>query len=172
MNNLVKRIELLANVSIILVAVLLGIVLVKNYLLPDSPKPKPAPLSSRGNRIRAGMNIPIPDIDWAKNGQTIVLAISDGCHFCSESAPFYQRLWTERGNTHLVAVLPQPVEESKRYLNGLNVNIDDVRQVPLASFGVTSTPTLILVNDRGAIINSWVGKLTADRERDVLASLQ
>lgn len=167
-----KRIELLANISIILVAALLGIVLVKSYLLTNTPKPKPAASSTGSNQLRAGTNISIPDIDWSKNGQTIVLAISDGCHFCSESAPFYQRLWTERRNTHLVAVLPQPVEESKKYLNGLNVSIDDVRQVPLASFGVTSTPTLILVNDKGAIINSWVGKLTADREREVLASLR
>lgn len=172
MNNLAKRIEFLANVSIILVAALLSIVLVKNYLLTSSQKPKPAVSSTADSQIRAGTKISLPDIDWAKNGQTIVLAISDQCHFCSESALFYQRLSSERGQTQLIAVLPQSVEEGKKYLDGLNVSVDDVKQVPLASLGIMSTPTLILVDTQGVAINSWVGKLAADREREVLASLQ
>src|ERR671917_602366 len=37
-----KRVELLANVAIIVVAVLLGVVLVRRYLLPPSVPPSPA----------------------------------------------------------------------------------------------------------------------------------
>lgn len=172
MKNAVKRIEFASNIAILVVAVLLCVVLVKNYLLP---KPQTIPnslLADNKKQLTPGAALSLPGVDWAQNEQTLVLALSSACRFCSESAEFYQRLSMEHGKTKLIAVLPQPVEEGKKYLNGLNVNIDHVRQVSLPSFGVMSTPTLILVNRKGVAINSWVGKLRPDREREVLASLQ
>jgi hypothetical protein len=118
------------------------------------------------------LKLSISGVDWAKNGQTLVLAISSTCHYCSESAPFYQRLARERGDIRMLAVLPQPVEEGRRYLEKLGVEVDDVKQASLASMGVSGTPTLILVNKDGAVENSWVGKLPTVQETEVLGSLQ
>jgi hypothetical protein len=90
-----------------------------------------------------------------------VLALSTTCHFCSESAPFYQRLKQQKpDNVYLVAVLPQPVEDSRNYLNKLGVETNDVVQGSLSSIGVSGTPTLLLVDKTGSVAGLWVGKLS------------
>lgn len=116
----------------------------------------------------------MPGVDWSNNNQTLLLVLQKGCHFCTESAAFYQRLVREtagHGSIHLIAVLPQAPDESKKYLDDLGVAIDEVKQAKLDSIGVQGTPTLILVNDKGVVMTSWVGKLSADGEAEVLRRL-
>lgn len=167
--NLSKKIEVLANIAIIIIALLLAGVLVKNYLLPR------ASVASRTDRpataIKPGSKINLPGEDWAMNGRTLLLGLSNTCHFCSESAPFYQRLTQKRGGIRLVAVLPQTTDEGRKYLQGLGVAVDDVRQVTFDSLGINGTPTLILVNNAGIVTDVWQGKLMADEELKVLSRL-
>lgn len=170
MSKLSKKIELAANVAIILAAILIGVVFVKNYLLPSRSAPE-----SGDYRIPVGTKVALSEINWNQNGQTLLLVLQKGCHFCSESAPFYQRIIREtsgRGNIRLIAVLPQATDEGKKYLDDLGVAIEDVKQAELDSIGVHGTPTLILVNNQGVVMNSWAGKLGADGEADVLRRLQ
>ncbi len=177
-----KKLETITNVAIIVTAALLCAVLIKHLFFA---KPQPLPASAlpvradtparkppAGNQVQAGAKLPMSDVDWAKNGQTLVLAVSNKCHFCSESAPFYQRLVRDRGQTRVVAVLPQTVDEGKAYLAGLDVAVDEVRQMPLPSLGVRGTPTLILVDGNGVVLNTWAGKLSPDREISVINSLR
>jgi hypothetical protein len=168
--SLTQRLEFLANIAIIVAATLLCVVLVKSYLLPDRSKDGPRDL-----RVPAGTKVSLLGVDWSGNKQTLLVVLQKGCHFCSESAPFYQRLIREtakHGNIHLVAVLPQVTDDSRRYLDELGVAIADIKQAELDTVGVSGTPTLILVNNQGIVINSWVGKLNADNEADVLRRLQ
>ncbi len=105
----------------------------------------------------------------------MVLALSNKCHFCTESAPFYQRLsgeLTQRENVRLVAVFPQEVSEAQQYLSGLGVQIGDIRKATLNSIGVNGTPTLIIVDSNGKVKQSWVGRLSAERESEVLRHVQ
>jgi hypothetical protein len=167
--TITQRLEVLTNLAIIVAAVLLSVVLIKNYLLPYFSKDGP-----RDFRVPAGAKVSLPGIDWSNNNQTLLLVLQKGCHFCTESAPFYQRLVREtagRGNVHLIAVLPQETDEGKKYLDDLGVAIGEVKQAQLDSIGVYGTPTLILVNNQGVVITSWVGKLSADGEAEVLSRL-
>jgi hypothetical protein len=171
MNLPYKKIELLTNLAILVVAVLLGVVLVRRYLLPGGGAVAPR----ADLRVAAGTKIPLPDVDWARNGHTLVLVLSRDCHFCTESAPFYRRLVNEtagRQDLHLVAVLPQDVEAARKYLEDEGVAIGDVRQAPVRSVGAQVTPTLILVDGAGAAQDSWVGKLEAPKEDEVLGRLK
>jgi thiol-disulfide isomerase/thioredoxin len=168
MNNWTRKIEILANIAILVVAVLLGVVLVKKYLLTGD-RPETAP------KIVAGTKMTLPGVDWSKNGQTLMVVLQKGCHFCTESAPFYQRLvkeTAERGGVHLVAVLPQEVPEAKKYLEEIKVPIDEVRQASPTALGVAGTPTLILVNEAGVVVDVWEGRLPASEESKVLNRLQ
>lgn len=168
--NLTQRLESLANIAIIVAATLLCIVLIKSYLLPDRSQQGPRDL-----RVPTGTKVSLPGVDWSGNKQTLLVVLQKGCHFCSESAPFYQRLVREtagRGNVHLIAVLPETIDESRKYLNELGVEIDDLKQAELDAVGVGGTPTLILVNNQGVVVNSWVGKLNAENEAEVLRRLQ
>jgi thioredoxin-related protein len=168
--SITRRLESLANLAIIVVAVLLCFVLIKSYLLPDHSKD-----AARDWRVPAGARVSLPGVDWSGNDQTLLVVLQKGCHFCSESAPFYQRLVREtagRGNIHLVALLPQAPDESRKYLDDLGVAIEDIKQGELDSVGVRGTPTLILINNQGAVMTSWVGKLSADGEAEVLRRLR
>ena len=171
---MLKKIELLANLAIIAIALLLGIVLVKQYLLRGTPPALPAAPAEAG--IRPGTKLELPGIDWTQSQQTLVLALSEGCRFCTESAGFYQRLAKEKArgedSPRLIAVLPQEVGQGQAYLNQLGVAIDEVRQIQMSALGVRGTPTLILVDNQGTVKASWVGKLSEAKEADVMAHLR
>src|ERR671938_251056 len=115
MSGLTRKLEVGANVAIILVAVLLCVVIVEKFFLtPSSPT----------HEISAGTKVSLPGMDWGGSRKTLVMVLQKGCHFCSESAPFYQRLVRETSGQpglRLVAVLPQGTDEAKEYLSGLNV---------------------------------------------------
>jgi thioredoxin-related protein len=175
LNNLTKKIETLSHVATIIIAALLGVIVFQNaYRLqpPRTTAPPPlAQLPQPSSQLRAGAKLPLSDIDWGKNDRTLLLSLSQGCHFCSASAPFYQRLTQEvsgKKNIGLVALLPQPVNVARDYLNGLGVNVGDVRQVAFDSLGVVGTPTLILVDKQGVVINAWRGQLPSFKEEEVL----
>jgi hypothetical protein len=166
--NISKKIELVANVAIIVVACLLGVTLVKNYLLPK--KPERTVQAPPENRSVGNPTVSSLDIDWKKSKVTLLLVLSTQCHFCTESAPFYREL-KKRDGVHIVAVLPQDLPESKKYLTQLGIGVDEVRQVSLPSIGVEGTPTLLLVDQEGAIKNTWRGKLSRLQESSVLDRL-
>ena len=163
MSLLYKKIELIANLAIVTVALMIGGILVHRYFLqtneaqtvPDAP---------------IGQKLALLNVDWSQHKQTLVLALQEGCHFCTESAPFYQRLAAAaaRRNVPVVVVLPQPVEVGRGYLAGLQVPFGDVRQATLGSLGVQATPTIMLVNGEGEVTGGWVGRLPAETESEVL----
>jgi hypothetical protein len=177
--NTQKRIEVAANLGILITAILLCVVLAKSLVsAPESVENRvptgnqPAfQTNRRPNPIPPGTNVSLEGVDWSKNGRTLLLALSSKCHFCTESAPFYQRLARERSRARLIALVPHTVDEGKRYLEELKVDVDEVRQVPFGSLGVRGTPTIILVGDQGSTIKSWVGKLASNTEAEVLAAL-
>lgn len=167
MDNIVKKLEVAANCCIILVAIVVVGVLVKKYLLTTPAVTDP--------EVSVGTRITLAGVNWGENGQTLVVVSQTGCHFCSESAPFYQRLVQEaktRGNVRLVFVLPQPVAEGQKYLNDLGLFVSDIVQAPLKSIQVRGTPTLLLVNNKGVVMDLWLGKLPPEKEAEVLGKLQ
>lgn len=165
-----KKVEFAANVAIIVVACLLAVVLAKNYLFVRSSGSVSAkPAASQGVNT---LNASSLDINWKQNGQTLVLALSNSCHFCTQSAPFYRKLAQTKGSASLVAVLPQSVEDGRKCLDRLGVAVDEVRQVPLDRIGVRGTPTLVLLDASGAVKNSWVGFLPPEAELDVLKAVK
>jgi hypothetical protein len=169
MQNIYRKVELVANLSIVAVAVIVVIVVVKNYVLGGGDSRNPA------NKIVRGSKIDLPDLDWGKNGETLLLVVAEGCHFCSESASFYQRLAVETaepGSPRLIAVLPQEVPEGRKYLAGLGVSIDEVRKAQPISMGITGTPTLVLVDSAGRATDIWPGKLPPEKESEVLSRVQ
>jgi thioredoxin-related protein len=165
-----KKIELVANLAIIVVACLLATVLVKDHLLSGRAG-QPASNQSENQPVN-GTHLSALDIDWKQSRQTLVLAISNTCHFCTESAPFYKKLLQGKDGTRVVAVLPQPIEDGRQYLKRLGVSVDEVKQVGLDQIGVRGTPTLLLVDNSGVLKDSWVGRLPPEQETSVLNALR
>jgi hypothetical protein len=169
--NLSRAIEIATNIATTAAAAILCVALTKAYLLP-AKRPVP-PQMPTVITVGANLNKNLPDVPWSTNGRTLVLAISTACHFCKESKPFYRRLQAEVGKEiKIIAALPQPLAEAKEYLTEAGVHVDDIRQVTLSSLGVRGTPTMLLVNNKGNVINVWTGKLQPTEEDQVLSALR
>jgi len=188
-SKLSRTVEIATNLSIMVVALIGATVLVKNYLIrPAMPTAtvvrqgeRPAPGDAQRTDRPAstgpavGTQIALPGVNWSDSDQTVVLALSNKCHFCTESAPFYQKLTQElagRKNVRVVAVFPQDTNAGKQYLDGLNVPITEVAQATLDSLGVRGTPTLVIVDKSGTVQQSWGGRLTAERETEVFSRIK
>ena len=165
-NTIIRSVELLVNISIIVVACLLATVLVRNYLLA-----KPSYVTETNERSEVQAKLSIPGVEFSSTRRTLILALSTTCHFCSESAPFYKQLAKNAKNMRVIAVIPQELSEGRDYLKGLSVTVDEVRQVSLDTIGVNGTPTLMLLDSSGVVTKRWVGKLTAEGQRDVMDAL-
>ena len=172
MRTLLKRIELVTNVAIIIVAVLLAVVLIKQ-LIPNNSNQPARPASARRG-VASGDKLSLSGVDWAKNSHTLLVVLQKDCRFCTESGPFYQQLVKQtsaRDDIKLVALLPHAVPDGKQYLAEIGVDIADVRQVSPSQINVGGTPTLILVNNEGVATDVWAGKLPPDTETQVLSKL-
>ncbi len=170
MKNIHKKIESASNIAIIIVALLFAGVLVNRYFFSASPKS----LAVESEAITAGTKLPLVDIDWSKSDKTLLLALSTNCRYCTESTPFYQKLAQQTaggGEVRLVAVMPQGVDEARRYLSEHGISVDEVRQASLNTINVRGTPTLIEVDKNGAVVSSWVGKLPPEKESEVMRNL-
>jgi thioredoxin-related protein len=169
--KLTKRLEMGAYAAIIVMALITSAVLVNKYFLTKGVK---MVSDQQTPPIRKGERVSIPNQDWEKNGRTLLLALSTNCKFCTESAPFYRRLVAETAsakNLHIAAIFPQSVEESRTYLSNLGVAVADVQQLSGQSLEVRATPTLILLNEKGAVLESWTGKVSASDEQAVVATV-
>ena len=162
-----QKLGIAVNIAILCVCALICAAVVKRFLLPQ-----PQAQTGSMKPPAVGSRVDLAGEHWA--GENLVLAVSTTCHFCSASAPFYQRLIPAAyaQGVKVVAVLPQVAEEAKPYLAhlGLPAGYDTV-QAQLSSLDVHGTPTLLLVDSRGLVQKAWVGELPPAQEQDVLASL-
>lgn len=168
-----KRIEVAANISIIVAVALGASILVKDHVLAKRPKAEVRETGPDVGRRETlvGTTVSLPGVDWAGNRQTLLLVLAKGCHFCTESASFYKQIAlaaTQRGDFQVVALFPQDESEAREYLNQIEVPINEVKQISIGKIGVRGTPTLLLVDKTGVIKEAWLGRLQPDKEAEVL----
>lgn len=159
-----KKVELAANIGIVIVVLLIIAMFVRNY---SQRQTDPQHI------IALGTKFALKNVDWQSSDKNLIFAVSTTCHYCTESAGFYRRLVEEckQQHVHTIAVLPQPPTEAEAYLKGEGVTVDEIRQAALPDLEITGTPTLLLVDRSGLVKSVWLGKLPSESERDVVTSL-
>ena len=162
-----KKLDIVTNIAIVMVAVIASAVLVRNYLLSRGGRDLPP-------QIAVGEKFSLTGVDWEGYGNTLVLALAPGCDSCSESAPFYRRLTAElpRQRVHITAVLPESVEQGRQYLRSLDIDVSDVRQGSFQALKIRGTPTLILVDQQGVVLNVWLGRFPPEKEQQVIDTIR
>jgi hypothetical protein len=163
MSAVAKKIETTANVAIIVAAVVFTIVAVQHFRSgPNQQVP----------HIPVGAKFALQGVNWQDNNKNLVLGLSTGCHFCSESAPFYRELvqYCKEQHVRTVAVFPQEPAAAEAYLKSEGVQVDEIRQAQLTNIGINGTPTLLLINEAGVVKDVWIGKLPGKDEKEVLAA--
>src|SRR5688572_6578656 len=106
MNKVNEKVELVANVLIVVVALLLIGVFVQRYFF-SSPTAANQP---QRQQPTVGKKINLENVDFSAQPKTVVIALQTTCGYCNESAPFYKRLLkeSEGKNIKFVAVFPTP----------------------------------------------------------------
>lgn len=162
-----KKLDIATNIALVIVAVIASAVLVRNYLLSRPGRDLPP-------QIAVGEKFSLTGVDWEGYGNTLVIALAPGCDSCSESAPFYRRLTAElpRQRVHITAVLPESVEQGRQYLRSLDVDVSDVRQGSFQALKIRGTPTLILVDQQGVVLNVWLGRFPPEKEQQVIDTIR
>jgi hypothetical protein len=160
-----RRLELAINVSSLLILVTIAVMI----RLPHASSAAPArPLYQVGDLLQ------IPGLHVGKASQTLVLVVSPSCHFCEASMPFYKSLGQARAassQVQIIAAGPDEVADTRANFASHGVVIDDAIRVSLSDLKVTGTPTAILVDRSGTIIELWRGQLDGQGERSVEAAL-
>jgi hypothetical protein len=162
MKRILKYTEFVSNILIICVVVGVAVLYGVNRFLPAPPAGHPV----------VGSALILPGETFSNYPETLVLALQDTCHFCSESAPFYRRLEKAaqfNKKVHLVVILPP--NNNPDYVKQLGLTIHDVKLTSFSPLHVGGTPTLIWIDNRGIVKKSWIGKLIPRFEQDVFNSL-
>jgi rhodanese-related sulfurtransferase len=71
----------------------------------------------------------------------------------------------------LLALFSDADAGSEKYLHEANLSSLESKQTDLASLGVSSTPTLVLVNGDGVVLEVWKGKLSPKQEAALIRTL-
>jgi thiol-disulfide isomerase/thioredoxin len=157
------KLEALANVTVIVVALAVGFVALRGKIAaPHIPRSVAA-----GDRLGQ-----VPGLDLSRNRRTLVLALDSSCHFCRDSAPFYQRLAQAqpRGSddVEIVALFPNEAEAVRQLMKDEGLAFRSVSAVPVEKLGITGFPTLLLVGRDGRVERTWLGLLTPREELEVI----
>jgi hypothetical protein len=159
-----SKIEVVANVIVIAFAVLVGSVFLKDHFSPVAPE---------SNAVKAGDKLAsVAGWDWGAHDQTLILGLRKGCHFCEDSTPFYQRLIAQQqqggSKSPIVAVFPDTDDTVKEVLQSEGLAVHALAGVPLETLKISGTPTLLLVDRRGIVLNAWIGMLSPRQELEVM----
>jgi thioredoxin-related protein len=166
-----STLDTVANIAIILVCAIAAVVLIRNQFFPPRP-PGAAPQVEKGERFDQ-LKAVVP----AGSDRALVVALSPTCHFCNESMPFYKQLIDKRNQqgspVKVIAAVPDEgakAEESQKFASA-GTSPDGMVHMDFSAIKVPGTPTLLLVDNQGKVLDVWVGKLDEDREKEVLAAL-
>ena len=158
------KIEVAANIVVIVFAVIVGSVFLKDRFSNVAPEP---------DFVKAGDKFANLDgWNWGAHDQTLVLALRKGCHFCEDSAPFYQRLAAQQqkggSDSSIVAVFPDSAATVNEVVQSEGLGVQAVAGVPLEKLKISATPTLLLVDRSGIVRNAWIGMLSPRQELEVM----
>jgi hypothetical protein len=123
--------------------------------------------------IQAGQRLEIPGVKFTEGRKTLVMALQTGCHFCTESAPFYREIlkaFEGKQNVEALGAFPQPEPDARKYLREHGLSLDKVVEVKPGTLKIGGTPTLLLISHKGIVERVWLGKLPPKVEREVLAA--
>jgi hypothetical protein len=160
--------DVTTNVVVVVFAVVAIGVLVKNYLAPSSVKTSVA--------IKPGTLFPeIVGVDYKQTPRTLILALNVDCRYCTRSVPFYNSLAEAQEKTGQFNIVAAFVNKDaalvKSYTEEKQLLVQSIAGVDLDKLGVHSTPTLVLVDSAGKVLDSWRGELQPEGEHEVFNAL-
>ena len=169
--NLRTNIELALNIVIAVAVVVIAGVVVKRYIFSQ---PTNFTLEQQ-KQLLMGTRMNVPNIDWEQNGKSLVFFLDKDCVHCTNSAAFYRQLIEEasKRDVRSLAILQNPIEEAKQYVQSLKLPIENVQTGSMSSYRIPGVPSVVLLDNKGIVRSVWLGaKPTREREmKDELIAL-
>ena len=123
-----------------------------------------------------GRRLSAQDSRWQKSDRTLVLVLRRGCHFCEESMPFYRKLSQLRSKNqikaNIVAEFPDDEASVRFLMKSQNLSFEAVPNVPTSQLLVDGTPTAMLVDRKGDVLQTWDGRLSTRQEEALVTALE
>ncbi len=86
--------------------------------------------------------------------------------------PLYKRLADRVGRSYSIVVAStESPKITRAYLEGYDVRVDRIAWFERRTVQINATPTLLLVNHDGVIVEKWVGKQPPDSESRVVQAI-
>ena len=138
---------------------------------------QPRAAASSAKPVAIGQTIRSLDLSQVNTSEFILaLFFRQECGFCQASLPFYTELSQLRdsfgGRLRLIVAGPDEARGLREFLLKNDVAPDHIQSLPLASAGVSGTPTLALLDQRGIVQQLWVGQLQPKEQDEVRALLR
>jgi thiol-disulfide isomerase/thioredoxin len=121
----------------------------------------------------AGEQIDVPAAWYNAAPKTLVLFARESCGACQKAQPFLKALVTSLdGRASVLMAHPAGTDmEDAAFAKSLGIGDANVR-AGIAGLRVHATPTLVLVNQQGAILAAWEGAGKADKQADIQATIE
>jgi thioredoxin-related protein len=169
-SKLKSYLEVATNVAILLVAGLLLSSFAVKYFYRDRPAPRLI------GGLEKGQQIPqVAGINYGNSAHTLLVAMNTQCGYCTKSIPFYNELAKLEQNSktplHIVAAFPNQAEQVRQYVEQHQLKLESKDSIDFAQLKVAGTPTMILVDQSGHVIDFWVGGIPPEDQQKVLAAI-
>jgi thiol-disulfide isomerase/thioredoxin len=162
--------EIATNIAVLVVAGIVIFAFVRGFLANQQQPMAPAGLQ-KGHTLPA-----IPTLDYSKSSKSLIIAMSPTCGYCTDSMPFYNQLAEQvRGSNKSIqirAIFPTSEQVARQYVQQNKMELDTVTGINFRTLNIEGTPTLILVDNSGKVLNVWIGKLPKETEDKVRQALE
>jgi len=162
-------IEVASNVAVVIVAIVVLISFVRSYI-------SPAPQVKLQGGLQKGTQFPqVMGVDFSKSQRTLLVALDPNCESCVESLPFFKsladKLYSKSNDAKMVAVFQSSDEMAKRYVRENQLKADAVFGADFKALSLSAIPAIILIDNRGTIIDFWLGKPSNSIEEQIIKLL-
>jgi thioredoxin-related protein len=167
-----STLDTVANIAIIVTCVVALALMVNRFFFNQPTAAGGPPQAEVGEQFDQ-----IRQVLPAGSQKALLVVLSPTCHFCDESMPFYKRLIDERNQkgSGVKIIAAVPAEEAKapeaQKFAAAGVKPDSLVTIDFASIKVPGTPTVLLVDNQGKVLDVWVGKQDPGGEDKIIATL-
>jgi hypothetical protein len=115
-----------------------------------------------------------PQLALKESSRTLLIGTASTCRFCTSSMPFYNKL-QQAARSHGVKIIAYTAEDrdtNRRYLDAHGVVPDALVGALENRLLLYSTPSIVLVDRGGAVLESWLGQLKPAQEDELLRLLK
>jgi len=173
-----KKLDIFANIAIILATILIGFSLIHQQIYRAKTAKALSAAASMDKSITPGNYLPPPaGYQWGQHDRTLMVALRYGCIHCERNMQLYKSMQNQiehgKTKTALLSVFPDDSFVAQHDLDSHSLGgMPFIANVNFAKIHVVGTPTLLLVDNKGTILHSWIGELSQREQDEVMQDIQ